>query len=95
MQTPATVPASGNQQGGGALDGGATVPVTMQPETIDPAVIPPSGVLTPGAEPAQGDATPIIPSDDESSDVPEPQSLAIIGAGLAVMGLARRRRRTA
>ena len=65
------------------------------PPAVDPVLIPPPAISTPGGSAADTGNTPIAaPAENESGDVPEPQSLAIIGAGLAVMGLARRRRRT-
>lgn len=96
MQTPDPAPAGGTQGGGGAAETGGNLPVTTQPAPLDPALFPAPPIVVPGSGNANAGNTPIVePADGGSSEVPEPQSLAIVGAGLAVMGLARRRRRTA
>lgn len=98
VQAPVPVSDSGAQAGGGAQggpqDGGATTPVTTQPPQVDQELIPQTGLPTAGDNTDQGTIPVTAPSDSESGDVPEPQSMAIVGAGLAVMGLVRRRRRT-
>ena len=73
----------------------APTPVpTPAPAPVEPALIPPPGTSTPGGKASEHANTPIaVPVENQSGDVPEPQSFAIVGAGLAVMGLARRRRK--
>lgn len=89
VQTPAPAPAGGTGQGGGEA-------VVTPPNPVDPALLPSSGILAPGGEAVEhGDTAIVPPGGGRPGDVPEPQSLAIMGAGLAVMGLVRRRRRTA
>jgi hypothetical protein len=93
VQLPAPAPASGVQQGGGTNEtqnGGVTSP----PAPLDPGLMPSSGIPAPGGDAAPGGDLPAeAPAESQSGEVPEPQSLAIVGAGLAVMGLTRRRRR--
>ncbi|WP_036212497.1 PEP-CTERM sorting domain-containing protein [Massilia alkalitolerans] len=96
VQTPDPAPAGGTQGGSGAAETGGNLPVATQPAPLDPALFPASPIVVPGGGNADTGNTPIVePADGGSSEVPEPQSLAIVGAGLAVMVLARRRRRTA
>ncbi|QOY93078.1 PEP-CTERM sorting domain-containing protein [Massilia sp. UMI-21] len=101
-ETVPTPPASGGQQGGAGASGsdegadtgtpgGATEPVSEP--VSDPVLIPAPVLTEPVDAPAQDEAIPPPAAGGGPADIPEPQSLAIVGAGLAVMGLSRRKRK--
>lgn len=70
-------------------------PAAPKPSLPEPGLIPPPGVGI-GEDGGSGDKLPVVlPSPDTVSDVPEPASTAMIAAGLALMGVARRRGRKA
>ena len=71
-------------------------PVPAPPPTVpEPGLIPPP-VIGIGEDGSSGDNLPVVlPSPDTVSDVPEPASTAMIAAGLALIGIARRRSRKA
>ena len=71
-------------------------PVSAPPPTVpEPGLIPPP-VIGIGEDGSSGDNLPVVlPSPDTVSDVPEPASTAMIAAGLALIGIARRRSRKA
>lgn len=63
---------------------------------VDPVVLPPPAVSVPGGDAADSANMPVIaPVGNQSGEVPEPQTLAMIGAGLALMAVARRKRQQA
>lgn len=84
---PEPAPGGGEQQGGGANGGG-----TPQPP-VDPVPVPEPDLNNPGGGSGEEANTPVTPpADNQSGDVPEPHTLAILGAGLAGLCVARRRR---
>lgn len=71
------------------------VPAAPKPSLPEPGLIPPPGIGI-GEDGGSGDKLPVVlPSPGTVSDVPEPASTAMIAAGLALMGVARRRGRKA
>ena len=107
-ETIPTAPGNGSSEGGGADTGNTgntgntgdtgntdtgTPGDTGGTGAIPPNTVPSDLLPTPGNNAGEGGNVDILPPTGPSGDVPEPQTLAIIGAGLAVMGLARRRGR--
>lgn len=89
--------ASAPVAGGGS---GTQPVVTPPPATPVPPELIPAPVLTEtGKDAVPSPNTTPLPGGtvggDSASQIPEPQSIAIIGAGLALMGLVRRKRRPA
>ena len=93
---------SGSQEGGagetgtgdtGTGDTGTGTPGGVTTPETDPPVLPPELFPTPGDNASEGGNVDTPPSTTPSGDIPEPQTLATIGAGLAMMGLVRRRSR--
>lgn len=90
--TPAVPPAgsSAGQAGSSGAQGGTA---STAPELIPAPVLTQPVASTPVTNGSAGSLPASLPDEDDDAELPEPRQLALMTAGLAMLGLTRRRRK--
>jgi len=86
-------PAAGTSAGQAASSGAQGGTASTAPELIPAPVLTQPAAPSPAANGSAGSLPASIPADDDDAELPEPRQLALMTAGLALLGLTRRRRK--